>query len=186
MNAASAHNGHEKYAAPDDGICRARFPLSISPPEGESDRVSLREFYVKQSGVMLLEALIALLIFSVGILAMIGMQAISIKNTASATYRSDASYLASQIIGQMWADQANLASYKFNQAVATCVAGNNTTGGANSNLDSWLNNDVARLPGSLGLQRIVIGANNTVTVTVCWQAPGETLPHNFTAMAQIN
>lgn len=141
----------------------------------------------KQSGVMLLEALIAILIFSVGILALIGMQAASLSNSANATYRSEASYLANQIISQMWADQANLATYSLNAAANTCTLGNNVTGGVSANAVNWLNNDVSRLPGASGYQqKIVIGANNLVTVTLCWKAPNETTAHNFMAFAQIN
>ena len=64
-----------------------------------------------QTGVMLLEALIGILIFSIGILALIGMQGAAIRNTTDARYRSEASFLANQIIGQMWVDRANLALY---------------------------------------------------------------------------
>ncbi len=41
----AAPNRHYKYAAPNDETSDARFPLSSSPPEGERDKVSLREFY---------------------------------------------------------------------------------------------------------------------------------------------
>lgn len=140
----------------------------------------------KQSGAMLLEALIGILIFSIGILSMIGLQAASISNNANATYRSEASYLANQIISQMWTDQANLASYSLNPTAASCPAGTNTS--VNANVNSWLA-DVARLPqpgtGALK-QSIAIGAGNVVTVTLCWQAPNETVKHNFVASAQIN
>ena len=43
------------------------------------------------------------LIFSIGILAMLGMQTIGMRNTIEAKYRSEASYLAAQIVGTMWA-----------------------------------------------------------------------------------
>ena len=64
-----------------------------------------------QNGVILIEALIGILIFSIGILALIGMQAAAMKNTTDAKYRSEAAFLANQIIGQMWVDRANLAQY---------------------------------------------------------------------------
>ena len=64
-----------------------------------------------QEGVMLLEALVAILIFSVGVVAVMGMQAVSIEQVTQAKYRMDASYLANQIVGKMWTDQPNLATY---------------------------------------------------------------------------
>lgn len=57
---------------------------------------------ITQRGSMMLEALISILIFSIGILAIIGLQAASIKMSSDAKYRSDASFLASQLVAQMW------------------------------------------------------------------------------------
>ncbi|MDR0378644.1 MAG: hypothetical protein LBI62_01610 [Candidatus Accumulibacter sp.] len=56
-----------------------------------------------QSGVMLLEALIAILIFSLGILTVIGIQATSIRMASDAQLRSKAALLADRLVGQMWA-----------------------------------------------------------------------------------
>jgi type IV pilus assembly protein PilV len=146
----------------------------------------------KQQGVMLLEALVGVLIFSIGILGMVSMQATAIQNSAAATYRTEASYLANQIIGTMWADRANLASYSLNSGGALCAAGASNTNYAS--VFAWLQNDVVRLPGNAlaasGVQgfqqKIEIGANNLVTVTLCWKGPKDTAPHNFVATAQIN
>lgn len=158
----------------------------------------------KQSGVMLLEALIGLLIFSIGILAMIGMQAISIKNSASATYRSEASYLANQIISQMWAsvlrnadgtiNEADFATYALNSADATCTVGANATGGVNANVVNWLGSDVSRLPqphtGALRQIITTTAGTHDVTVTLCWgewnDVTKTVVKHNFVATAQIN
>ncbi len=63
-----------------------------------------------QTGVVLLETLIAILIFSIGILALVGLQAVMISNTSDAKYRSEASYIAQQRIGEIWANPANLAA----------------------------------------------------------------------------
>lgn len=111
-----------------------------------------------QQGSMMLEALIALLIFSMGILAIVGLQAASIKNTADAQYRSEASFYANQILGRMWVDQTNLASY--------VVTGQS----------------IAGLPNG---QRTVALNGDEVTVTVTWQPPGTSTPHNFVTVARI-
>lgn len=147
-----------------------------------------------QRGSMLLEGLIAILIFSVGILALVGMQAISIKNTAEAKYRADAAFLANQILGRMWADApANLASYAHNPATGagTCVFGGGAS--ANANVIAWLGASgtggtvIDTLPGATSaLQQIAIGAGNLVTVSICWQKPNETVPHRHVVVAQIN
>ena len=87
-------------------------------------------------GFVLLEALIGLLIFSIGILALVAMQAESIRNTTEAKYRNDAAYLANQIIGRMWADRGNLANYAHRPGGTPC----SPTGAASTNArrQAWL------------------------------------------------
>jgi type IV pilus assembly protein PilV len=70
-----------------------------------------------QQGVTLLEVLISLLIFSVGVLGLVGLQARAVQQSGQAKYRADASLLVNELIGQMWIDartptalQANFAS----------------------------------------------------------------------------
>lgn len=64
-----------------------------------------------QTGVALLEALIAVLIFSFGILAVVGLQANAMRISTDAKMRIDASNTANQQVGQLWADSANLSAY---------------------------------------------------------------------------
>lgn len=127
-----------------------------------------------QAGVMLIEAMIGILIFSIGILALIGMQGVAIKNTTDARYRSEAAFLASQIIGQMWVDRTNIGSY--------AAAGY-------APRDNWVNTVAATLPGVNlpgNLPTIVIGAGNEVTVIIRWQQPGETQVRNVQMINRIN
>lgn len=137
-----------------------------------------------QDGMMLLEALIAILVFSVGILGMVSLQAISIKSSADAVFRSEASHLANQIIGQMWVDKDNLQQYALNAGATACSAGSSTSG--NSSVQGWIA-DASRLPGGDSvLHQILVGAGGVVTVTVCWLPPRATRPHNFIASTAIN
>ena len=127
-----------------------------------------------QSGVMLIEALIGILIFSIGILAMIGMQATAMRNTTDARYRSEAAFLASQIIGQMWVDRANLASY---------------ASAGYAPRDNWVNQVSATLPGipaDAPAPTITVGAANEVTVTIQWRQPGETQTRRLEFINRIN
>lgn len=139
-----------------------------------------------QSGVALLEALIAILLFSFSILALVGLQSVMIRSSMDAKFRADAAYLANQIIGRMWVDQANLSTnYPLNAAAAPCSAGNNASG--YGPVASWLSDVGRALPGTDSLrQQITVGAGNLVTVTVCWKLPQETTTHNYAATAQIN
>ena len=142
-----------------------------------------------QSGSVLLEALFAILIFSVGILALVGLQAVSIKNSIDAKYRSDASYLANQIVSQMWVDRANIDNYAHYVNGADCAF----TGSAATsvNVARWATQAGLLLPGvsATGNQILVstpVAGVKQVTVTVCWQGPRETSAHNFVTTASIN
>lgn len=58
----------------------------------------------RQSGAYLLEALIGILIFALGVLGIVGLQAASLRTTTDNSLRAEAVFAASQIMGQMWAD----------------------------------------------------------------------------------
>jgi len=128
-----------------------------------------------QKGVMLIEALIGLLIFMLGILALIGMQGIAMQYTIDAKYRSEASFLANQIIGTMWVDRANLNAYDTG------------TGGGTTARTAWISSVQETLPGATGGNAPAITVSGRqATVTVLWQRPGETAPSRHQAVAQIN
>lgn len=137
----------------------------------------------RQSGVMLLEALVGLLIFSIGILALVGMQAVATKNFANAQFRSEASFLASEILSQIWIDQRNASSYATTGAV--CPSSPSTQ------LQLWACR-VARLPGATAFPptiTIVPVAGTTVmqvTIVVRWQAPDAIGPSNQTLTANVS
>ena len=67
--------------------------------------------YRQQQGAILLEGLIAILLFSMGILAIVGLQAAAIKTVADSQYRLQASFLANRLVAQMWANTADISSY---------------------------------------------------------------------------
>jgi type IV pilus assembly protein PilV len=143
-----------------------------------------------QAGSMLLESFIAILIFSMGILAIVGMQASAVKNSADAKYRSDANLLANELIGQMWvSDRTNLdLANPPNLLLQTNFQGGAGVDGAS--YTAWYSNVQATLPGSSSNPPVVNinSATGVVTITVQWIHPSEpagTTPHNYTIVAQI-
>jgi len=142
-----------------------------------------------QRGVMLIEALVGMAIFSFAILGIMGLQATAIRAVRDADYRSKASLFANQIVGRMWVDRYNVPTYALNADDTACDTGTNSS--ANTTVNNWFSamSDAANpgsLPGAAGLkQQIVVGPNNTVSLTLCWKAPQDTAPHNFTLKTQI-
>jgi type IV pilus assembly protein PilV len=121
-----------------------------------------------QEGVMLLEALVAILIFSVGVVAVMGMQAVSIEQVTQSKYRMDASYLANQIVGKMWTDQPNLATY---------------ASVGSSGRVAWDTTVANTLPSGTGT---IVVAGTLVTVTINWQMPNETVQRKYVSVVNIN
>ena len=154
-----------------------------------------RQFH-KQSGVILLEALIAITIFSFGILGLIAMQAAAIKQSNDAQLRASAAYLANQMIGQIWVDRGNLNDYVYQETGAVGANGaacgfTGTSPAASPNVGVWLGSSANRdtvlgaLPGA-SAQIKVEAATNLITVTICWKAPQESVTHNFTSTGLIS
>lgn len=125
----------------------------------------------RQKGSILLEGLIAIVIFSFGVLALMGMQAMSIKNASHAKIRTDASYLANQIVSQMMVDRNNLASY-------------DSLSGGSPALDAWVAQVQGALPGGTGTV-LVNTATSDVTVTLTWQNPDELDAHQYVSVVRV-
>lgn len=139
----------------------------------------------QQTGSMLLEALIAILIFSMGILAVVGLLAASTKNANDAMFRTTASLLANELIGQMWVSDRTTAN-----VLQTHFQGGSGTDGVK--YSAWQANVQANLPGvtaSANLPTVNVAANGTVTIGIFWKLPSEadSLPaHTYVAVAQIH
>lgn len=141
----------------------------------------------RQSGFMLLEVLVSILIFSIGVLSIVGLQANAIKQSSSAKFRTDASLLANDLIGRMWVTD---------RSFATLDANFKTSG---PEYDNWLANVQAALPGvaanppTVTVVSVPAGVagglpSSLVTVTVSWKAPNEPPsdpPHQLTVVTQI-
>jgi type IV pilus assembly protein PilV len=132
-----------------------------------------------QAGVMLLETLIAVLIFSFGILGIVALQAQSIRHVNDAQYRGEAIYLANSLIGRMWADdrQALEASY-----------GSVSGEGYKAFKDAVARLPGATIPGNEPVVTVTAGPSTTssnVTVTIRWQLPGESTSHNYQTTAVV-
>jgi type IV pilus assembly protein PilV len=129
-----------------------------------------------QRGAMMLEALIGILIFSTGILALIGMQAMAIAYSSDAKYRADASFFANQIISEIWVNRGALANYEYDG-----------TGAPPAELTNWVSSIEGALPGASAYKPIVgvDTATGQVTVTVRWRPPNSETERNHRTIALI-
>jgi type IV pilus assembly protein PilV len=144
-------------------------------------------------GFILLDALVAVLIFSVGIVGMVTLQGSAVQLTSSANYRLNAALAADQVISQMWASGLTTLQTNFN--------GSKKSGGAG--YLAWMNNIdctsstamTGCLPGVPDnppiiqvVPETITNSQNTeyqVTVTVSWQAPGDSNAHSYVTVTDI-
>src|SRR2546430_11129136 len=70
----------------------------------------------QQTGAYLLEALIGILIFALGVLGIVGLQAASLRTTTDSAMRAEAIFAANQLLGQMWADDEASLVAKYSSA----------------------------------------------------------------------
>jgi type IV pilus assembly protein PilV len=125
-----------------------------------------------QRGFMLLEALIALLIFSIGVLGIVGLQASMTKAQTGSKFRADAAFLAQRLLGNMWSDRSGLDNYA---TAGACSSHTRCT--------EWLSEVGQLLPNGAATVTVTTLPNGTdaagsviaaeVTVTINWTPPGE-------------
>lgn len=127
----------------------------------------------RQSGIVLIEALISVVLLSLGILGLIALQGSMGANLTDAKYRAEASFLANQLLGQMWIDQSNLVKY--------AVSGGSCTQ-SYMQCSDWLAKVGRDLPE--GSASVVLNGT-AVTITVTWQTPGVGMPHNYVLSANV-
>ena len=169
-----------------------------------------------QQGSFMLEALIGIMLFFLGVLTMIALQASSIAIQTDSQYRSEASNLVDQILGQINLNSRDnigvvdpnrliLFAHQPIGGVGTCrlvatdpLAASDCCNfsdpvSTNPLVEAWVDavsTDAAtRLPGSTATrQQIVVNtaAANQVIVTVCWQGPKDARPRFHRVIGYVN
>ena len=150
-----------------------------------------------QSGVFLIEALIAILIFSLGILGMVAMGGSAIAAQSDAQYRSEAANFASEMAANIMLNVDRSTPALFNSSFDSFahrpVSGGafcNFAGAASTNplvtdgTSGWVERVSGAVPGVLGLPGATttsesISINRSlagngfyqVTISVCWKPP---------------
>ncbi len=166
----------------------------------------------RQRGMFMIEALIAILLFAVGILGMVGMSALASAAQSDAQYRTLAAGLASRIAQEAWvkanrgpdtltdpdlraaALATSLKTFEHRPGGADCAF----TGGAATNpaVTQWAADAVDSsstawyLPGATAaMQQIrvdTVGGFNRMTVTVCWAAPSNPAKRQHVLVTYVN
>lgn len=140
-----------------------------------------------QHGVVILEVLVSIVIFAVGVLGIVGLQAVTAKAGIDARFRTEAAAFADELVAraQTWSDTTTL---------GTNFAGAVATGG--TEYQSWFANRLALagsgLPGAEAtvafpapLAAAATGGGVLMTVEISWQAPGGEFRGSHTTVAAL-
>ncbi len=163
-----------------------------------------------QTGSVLIEVMVAALLFIVGLMGLVGVSGKSVVTQSDIQYRTEATKHASEMIDTMWlnvdrsspaATSASLLTFQHLPGGGNC----NFNGAASGNamVTAWVNkirngaiippaviaDPATRLPGSsASTQQIVFNAanNNEVTVRVCWRSSNDEVARQHVMRAYIN
>lgn len=135
----------------------------------------------RQDGVVILEVLVSIVIFAVGVLGIVGLQAVTAKAGIDARFRTEAATLADELVAraQIWSDMTTLQA-NFQNGGAEYLA--------------WYNNRLNRaatgLPGAAATVNFptpfaASGSGALMTVAISWQAPGAEFRSTHTTVAAL-
>ncbi len=145
-----------------------------------------------EAGFTLLETMIAMVVFAIGVLGLTGLQTMALRANHSANMRSHASILAVSILDQMRANKVAVAAGQYDTVIGAtpstpakdCSTQNcSTTELAAHELHAWKQAITASFPNGDGA---VSRAGNLVTVTVQWDdSRGIQPPLQFVTSTEI-
>jgi type IV pilus assembly protein PilV len=129
-----------------------------------------RHALARTRGFMLIEVLVSILIFGIGVLALVGLQAKMTHAQTAAKIRTDAAYLANELIGTMWSDLNNLDKYANCAGYSPC--------------QDWLAKVAQNLPSGTATINEASKSSGKVSITIKWtvRADGE---HQYTTIASV-
>lgn len=133
----------------------------------------------RHGGVVVLEALIAILVLSFATLGILGLASRALRDAGDAHWRSEAASLAASALARMWTEDPATLVGRYDSASGG--AGFREVVAAASKLPgvtSTTNAPVVTVASGAS------GASARVTVTLFWQPPGDALPHRY-AIEQV-
>ena len=128
----------------------------------------------RQNGVVILEALIAIFIFSIGVLGLVGTLSASVKNASEAQYRTEAAFFSEALIAELRvADPATRATNYASPSGASFVAWKDKVTSGYGALPS------SSVTANLPTVAFSGTGNRTVLVTIKWQDPSGAIARQF-------
>jgi type IV pilus assembly protein PilV len=141
---------------------------------------SVATLRARQRGLLLIEVLVAVAVFSFGVLGAMTLQALAIRHVADAHHRAEAAHLAHALVARLWAEDTGTLADRFDMMRAGP--------GYRDFSARALSLPGGSLPGVAPDVRVAAGpspASRAVAIAVRWQIPGATTPHQYATTAVV-
>lgn len=135
-----------------------------------------------QNGAVLLEGLIGILIFMLGLLGLAGFFVTSMKDASEAQYRSEATFLANAMIAEMRVADPDTRKSAYSASGVQYIKWLNRIEG--DEIASGAASTDKGLPGATA-HTVTFGDNNLVTVELNWKAKNDTSSRKYTVSAVL-
>ncbi len=130
-----------------------------------------------QHGSVLIEVLVAILIFSFGVLGLVGLQGAMVRNQTDAKFRTDAAFLVNELVGLIQSDLTKIDSY---------ATSSGTTCGYTKCAD-WVRKVKNSLPDGKATTVYTAGGGGnggSYVITITWTMPDGT-QHRYVTSTSI-
>lgn len=137
-----------------------------------------------QTGASMIEVLVSIIILSIGLLGMAGLQTAGLKSNQSASFRSTASMMAYSILDSMRANRVVAGAGGYNYSLSEEDASPETEAEISGDVKTWLEELTLRLPDGAGT--VAVDADNKVTITIQWDdSRGAVAPQQFVMTTRL-
>ena len=135
-------------------------------------------------GFSLIEVLVSIVVFAVGVLSFLGLQARSVRLSTEAQNRNIAALLANDLVSRMWVSNRTAATLQANFGSTANGAG----------YQAWAAKvSASGLPSAsstVAFSSVAGGgssatASSLATITITWQGPANSGSHNYVLQAQM-
>ena len=138
--------------------------------------------YYRCRGLTLVEIMVAVLVMSIGVLGLAGLQTLSMRFNTSAHHRTQATALAYDLADRMRANRPAALNDEYNVAfespTPTCGVAATTGTVRDQDIANWRNALACRIPRSTGS---VVRVGDEFSITIRWDdTQGRELPTDFT------
>ncbi len=123
-----------------------------------------------QRGFTLMEVLVSIVILSLGVLALVKLQANAAKMATDARQRAEATFLADQLVARMLISDKTTKNQFAHRASGDTRCAPTGSDSTNAHVVEWLRQVEEMFPTSVPEhQQVIVTASDDVTVRLCWK-----------------